>query len=126
MKSERSKCPIARALDSLGDRWSILIIRDLLLGSKKYGDLLKSPEKITTNVLASRLKKLQSQSIISRELYQTNPPRWEYFLTEKGRGLSVIIKELMNWGLLYIEGTSLPGDEWDEFSTTKMEQISEE
>lgn len=118
MKSNRSTCPIACALDSLGDRWSILIIRDLMLGSSRYGDFLKSPEKITTNILANRLKRLESEGLISKSPYQDNPVRWEYSLTLKGRDLSNIIKGLVNWGLTYIEGTSLPGDKWNDFSST--------
>ncbi len=115
MKLNRSKCPIAGTLDSLGDRWSILIIRDLLIGAKKYGDLLKSPEKITTNILADRLKKLETAGIISKREYQIRPVRWEYFLTEKGNELSSIINEMVNWGLSHIEGTELPSGNWDKF-----------
>lgn len=121
MKSKRSTCPIACALESLGDRWSILIIRDLLLGANKYGDFLKSPEKITTNILAARLKRLESEGLISKKPYQTNPVRWEYFLTEKGKGLSEIIRVLVNWGLTHIEGTSLPGEKWSTFSSETKE-----
>lgn len=115
MKSDRSKCPIARSLESLGDRWSILIIRDLMVGARKYGDFLKSPEGITTNILANRLKRLEAENIIKKVPYQTNPVRYEYYLTEKGNGLSSIIKELVKWGLFYIEGTALTGEKWKEF-----------
>lgn len=115
MKSDRSKCPIARSLESLGDRWSILIIRDLMIGASRYGDFLKSPEGITTNILANRLKRLESEGIIGKRPYQNNPVRYEYFLTEKGRGLSSIIRELVTWGLTFIDGTALPGEKWEGF-----------
>lgn len=123
MKSKRSNCPIACSLESLGDRWSILIIRDLLLGARRYGDFLKSPEKITTNILASRLKSLEEEGIISKAPYQNNPVRWEYSLTEKGRGLSEIIRGLVTWGLTYIDGTSLTGKKWDDFSSNTLEDL---
>lgn len=121
MKSERSTCPIARALESLGDRWSILIIRDLMLGATKYSDFLKSPEGITTNILANRLKKLEAERIIMKSPYQTNPIRYEYNLTDKGRSLSSIIKEIVNWGLTYIDGTSVNGKKWVDFKQGKNE-----
>lgn len=115
MKLDRSSCPIARSLESLGDRWSILIIRDLMLGARKYSDFLKSPEGITTNILASRLKRLEAENIILKTPYQSNPVRYEYSLTDKGRGLSAIIRELVNWGLTYIDGTSLKSKKWLDF-----------
>ncbi len=115
MTLKRSECPIACTLDSIGDKWSILIIRDLFLGSRKYGDFLKSPEKITTNILASRLKRLETEGIIGKKPYQTNPVRWEYFLTDKGRELSSVIKSIVKWGLKNIEGTHLPGENWKGF-----------
>lgn len=121
MKSDRSACPIARSLESLGDRWSILIIRDLILGATKYSDFLKSPEGITTNILANRLKRLEKEEIIYKEPYQNNPIRYEYFLTKKGKGLSSIIRELVNWGLTFIDGTYLPGEIWKDFKQSKNE-----
>ena len=79
-----------------------------MLGASKYGDFLNSPENITTNILASRLKRLEEEKIISKQAYQSNPVRYKYTLTEKGNGLSNVIKELTNWGLLFIEGTFIP------------------
>lgn len=108
MKSNRSTCPVACALETVGDRWSFIIIRDLILGATKYGDFLKSPENITTNILADRLKKMEMSGIITKEPYQENPLRYEYSLTEKGQDLTGVLRELINWGLTYIEGTSLP------------------
>lgn len=121
MKSDRSNCPIARSLESLGDRWSILIIRDLMIGATKYSDFLKSPEGITTNILANRLKRLEAEEIIFKKPYQSNPLRYEYFLSTKGKGLSSIIRELVNWGLTYIDGTYLPGEKWSDFKQDNNE-----
>ncbi|HEX2966013.1 MAG TPA: helix-turn-helix domain-containing protein, partial [Syntrophorhabdaceae bacterium] len=85
MKRERSRsaCPVACFLDILGDRWTMLIVRDLLLGAKKYTDFLASPEKITTNILADRLKRLEVEGLIKKEVYQINPIRYNYALTKK-------------------------------------------
>lgn len=90
-----------------------------MLGAKKYSDFLKSPEGITTNILASRLKRLEAEDIILKTPYQNNPIRYEYSLTDKGRGLSSIIRELVNWGLAYIDGTCLNGKEWSDFKQDK-------
>jgi DNA-binding HxlR family transcriptional regulator len=73
-------------LDTLGDKWTLLIIRDLILGKKRYQELMSSPEAIASNIRANRLKKLESAGLITREAYQLKPARYQYFLTEKGGG----------------------------------------
>ncbi len=82
---ERSCCPITAVLDTLGDKWTLLIIRDLILGKKRYQELMSSPEAIASNILANRLKKLESAGLIAREAYQLKLARYQYFLTERGR-----------------------------------------
>ncbi|MDH5479592.1 MAG: helix-turn-helix transcriptional regulator [Nitrosomonas sp.] len=102
---DRSHCPIACALDNLGDKWTLLIIRDLLLGKKRYQAFLLSPEKIATNILADRLKKLKTAGIITQQAYQQNPTRYEYFLTQKGEDLRPVIEALLVWGKAHHPGT---------------------
>ena len=94
----RSECPVARSLDLLGDRWSLLIVRDMLLGSAKFQQFLGSPERIPTNVLSSRLKLLESSGLIKAALYQRHPPRFAYTLTEKGKKLASVIRAIADWG----------------------------
>jgi DNA-binding HxlR family transcriptional regulator len=94
----RSECPVARTLDLLGDRWSLLIVRDMLFGSSKFQHFLASPENIPTNVLSSRLKLLESSGLIKATLYQRHPPRFAYTLTEKGKKLGSVIRAIADWG----------------------------
>ena len=101
----RSPCPIANTLDILGDKWSLLVIRDLFAGKSTYSEFQSSPEKIPTNILADRLKRLIENSIIKKTPYQDNPPRYAYKLTDKGRSLGPVMKELVKWGLNNIVGT---------------------
>lgn len=105
----RSACPVASALDLIGDKWTLLVVRDLSLGCKRYGDFLASPEGYPTNILADRLKRLESAALIDRVLYSKRPPRAEYFLNDKGRSLAPILAQLSAWGLAHIPGTAV----WD-------------
>ena len=106
IKLKRSTCPIANVLDLVGDKWSLLIVRDILLHNKhRYGDFLASDEGIPTNILADRLKRLEAYGIIKKTPYQHNPVRYDYHLTETGRHLKPIVMEMVNWGLNYIPGT---------------------
>ena len=99
MKSKaRSRCPIAASLDVLGDKWSLVIVRDMLIGKKRFGEFIASSEKITTSVLADRLARLEEAGLVTRSVYQTLPERFEYDLTEDGRGLLPILKEFCLWG----------------------------
>lgn len=102
---ERSCCPVACALDILGDKWTLLIIRDLLLGKKRYQEFLASPEQIATNILADRLKKLDAAGIIAQHAYQQKPVRYEYVLTQKGEDLRPVLEALVKWGKAYYPGT---------------------
>ncbi len=101
----RSPCPITNTLDLLGDKWTLILIRDLFFGKRTYGDFLSSPEGIPTNILAERLKRLLENGIISKEAYQDRPVRYAYTLTKKGDALGPIVEEIATWGLKYIEGT---------------------
>jgi DNA-binding HxlR family transcriptional regulator len=101
----RSLCPVACALDVVGDRWTLLVIRDLLAGKSRYGDFLASAEKIPTNILADRLKRLEREGLIARVPYSTRPPRMEYHLTPEGRELGRAVDALVTWGLAHCAGT---------------------
>ena len=96
--AERSPCPIARALDIVGDRWTLLVIRDLMFfGKRQFGQFLESIERMPTNILADRLRRLSDSALISRKPYQTNPVRYHYELTEKGSELRPTIEALARW-----------------------------
>jgi DNA-binding HxlR family transcriptional regulator len=101
----RSTSPVARTLDLVGDRWTLLVIRDLLVGGKRYGDLLASKEHIPTNILAERLKRLEGAGLLERIPYSEHPPRFEYRLTAEGRGLGRAVDALAGWGLAHFPGT---------------------
>ena len=97
MRFTRSSCPITNVLDTLGDKWTLLVIRDLVLGKRRYREFTSSPERIASNILANRLKKLESEGLITRRAYQRNPIRYEYFLTEKGEGLKPVLEAILVW-----------------------------
>jgi DNA-binding HxlR family transcriptional regulator len=103
--SPRSDCPIASTLDLVGDKWSLLVVRDLLHGKQTYGELVESPEGIPTNILADRLRRLEAAGVIARSAYQARPVRYAYMLTEKGRELGAILLALVQWGKRHIPGT---------------------
>lgn len=99
---KRSSCPITNMLDIFGDKWSLIIVRDIYLGKSTYGDFLESPEQIATNILASRLKKLESSGVITKVAYQKKPVRYQYELTEKGNDLLPILNAMLLWAEKYI------------------------
>ncbi len=104
-RPRRSPCPVACALDLVGDRWTLLVVRDLLAGPRTYKALQEGPEGIPTNILAERLKRLVEAGIADRRLYQDRPPRYEYRLTKKGRELEPVLAALARWGNRHIPGT---------------------
>ena len=101
----RSPCPVACTLDLLGDKWTLLVVRDLLLGKATYSEFQQSPEQIPTNILAERLKRLQAAGIVTRERYQERPVRYHYLLTDKGRDLYPVLSAMIDWGNRHIPGT---------------------
>jgi DNA-binding HxlR family transcriptional regulator len=103
-QSYESKCPVARTLDIIGERWTILILRDLVVqGPRKFQDLLVSLTGISPNTLSARLKTLEDGGIIERRFYEDHPPRAEYVLTEKGRDLRPVLRTLRDWGQKYTQ-----------------------
>jgi DNA-binding HxlR family transcriptional regulator len=101
----RSACAIANSLDIVGDKWSLLVVRDLLHGKRTYGELARSPEGIPTNILAERLKRLESAGIIVSTPYQQRPVRYAYTLTPKGSALGEVLLAFVRWGKQHIPGT---------------------
>ena len=93
------RCPIARTLDIIGERWTILILRDLVVdGPRRFQDFERSLAGISPNTLSARLKRLEDAGIVERRFYEQHPPRAEYLLTEKGRELRPILRALLEWG----------------------------
>lgn len=98
-RSYGQKCPVARTLDLIGERWTALILRDLLLhGPRRYQDFQESLEGIAPNTLAARLKDMEANGLVERKLYSERPPRLEYRLTDKGRSLGPVMRALREWG----------------------------
>jgi DNA-binding HxlR family transcriptional regulator len=105
---KRSSCPAACALDIAGDKWTLLVVRDLLRGRHTYKELLAADEGIPTNILADRLKKMEEAGLISAKPYQDKPVRWRYELTPKGRELGEVLRSLARWGKKHVRGTRIP------------------
>jgi DNA-binding HxlR family transcriptional regulator len=107
--SKRTNCPIATTLDVVGDKWTLLIIRDIGLFDKhKNKDFQEAGENIPTNILANRLKLLVDVGLVEKRQYQNNPPRHKYYLTEAGSGLLPIIKSIAVWAEKNINGIEIP------------------
>jgi len=105
----RSACPIAGTLDVVGDKWTLLILRDIAFADKhRYGEFADSPEAIPTNILADRLKKMTAHGLIEARRYQDHPPRCEYHLTRRGYALLPVLREIVKWGAEHIEGSFRP------------------
>ena len=96
------KCPVARALDVIGEKWSLLILRDLVRrGPQRFQQLEQGLPGVAPNTLSARLKVLEGQGVIGTRLYERHPPRFEYFLTDKGKALGPVLKALYAWGERY-------------------------
>jgi DNA-binding HxlR family transcriptional regulator len=91
-------CPVARTLNVVGDRWTILVLRDLSRGRSRFADLMKSLDGISTNLLADRLKRLEDNGMIERVFYSDHPPRAAYRLSEKGKAFMPVLKALREYG----------------------------
>ncbi|HTC52384.1 MAG TPA: helix-turn-helix domain-containing protein [Steroidobacteraceae bacterium] len=101
----RSVCPVACTLDLIGDKWTLLIVRDLLGGKSHFKEFLASPEKIATNILAERLGRLAANGLVERYPSSDISGREAYRLTEKGRSLRAVMAPIKAWGLDHIAGT---------------------
>jgi DNA-binding HxlR family transcriptional regulator len=98
----KEKCPITFALDIFGDKWSLIILRDIIFKKKQYyGEFLNSAEKISTNILADRLGKLESEGLITKTRDAQNLSRFIYHLTQKGKDLLPLMLEMIEWSVKY-------------------------
>src|SRR6266850_2850221 len=100
----RSPCAVANSLEIVGDKWTLLVVRDLLHGKRTYGELAQSREGIPTNILADRLERLVSAGIVTRTPYQERPVRYAYTLTPKGSALGDVLLAFVRWGKQHIPG----------------------
>ena len=91
-------CPVEMTLQLIGDKWKILILRDLLTGTKRFGELKKSVSGITQKVLTSNLRSMESSGLLTRKVFPEVPPRVEYTLTDVGYSLQPILDSMYNWG----------------------------
>jgi DNA-binding HxlR family transcriptional regulator len=92
-------CPVARTLDIIGERWTILLLRELLLrGPQRFQDFQTAFPGVAPNTLSTRLKEMESNGIVQRQLYNERPPRLEYVLTDKGWSLGPVVKAMRDWG----------------------------
>lgn len=103
--SRRSPCPVSCALDLFGDRWTLLVIRDLMLGRSRFKDFVSSPEGIPTNILSDRLERLLEAGIVRQIPAFDGGKRMAYELTEKGDSLRPVMKSIRDWGLTWEPGT---------------------
>ncbi len=101
----RSPCPVACGLDLFGDKWTLLVIRDLMMGRCRFRDFASSPEGIPTNILSDRLARLLESGIVNRIPAADGTRRLAYELTEKGLALRPILKSIRDWGLKWEPGT---------------------
>ncbi len=109
MKTARSGCPIASTLDVVGDRWSLVVLRDILLrGKRRYREFVNGPEAIATNVLADRLARLEECGIISKAPDPEDRRQFLYTPTERGLDLLPVLFGLIRWGLKHVDGTRVP------------------
>lgn len=101
----RSPCPVACTLDLFGDRWTLLIVRDLILGRTRFKDFVASPEKVPTNILSDRLERLVRHGVVEQIPAEDGSKRLAYQLTEKGLAVRPLLKAMRDWGLKWEPGT---------------------
>ena len=104
-RTRRSVCPVASALDIIGDRWTLLVVRDLACGKAHFKELCESPEGIATNILADRLERLVADKLVAKAPSPVRPGRDAYRLTPRGESLLPVLDAVARWGLANIRGT---------------------
>lgn len=110
VKAYGQYCPVAKSLDVVGDRWTLLIIRDLMRGKQRFKDLQESLMGIAPNLLSDRLKKLEEAGLVVRTMFRQIPPRVEYALTDKGRGLDSVLASLARFGMQHLMARPSKGE----------------
>ena len=94
-------CPVETTLTLIGDKWKVLILRDLIPGTKRFGELKKSIGSVSQKVLTAQLRDMEGSGLVTRKVYAEVPPRVEYSLTELGKSLKPILDSMQNWGEEY-------------------------
>ena len=105
--SRRSNCPVSCTLDLIGDKWTLLVVRDLALGKQYFDEFLQSPEGIATNILTARLDWLQQQGLVEKQRDERDKRRSCYRLTERGEELKKLVRLIARWGLKHLPGTEV-------------------
>ena len=105
-KKDVPACPVEITMGLIGEKWKVLIIRDLLTGTKRFGELRKSVTGITQKVLTNNLRQMEASGLVKRKVYAEVPPRVEYSLTERGLSLKPILDSMVKWGNAYREKSS--------------------
>ena len=100
-KKQLPACPVETTLSLIGDKWKVLILRDLMDGTKRFGELKKSIGSVSQKVLTAQLRAMEENGLVNRTVYAEVPPRVEYSLTEIGHSLKPIIDAMMDWGMDY-------------------------
>ena len=100
-KKELPACPVETTLTLIGDKWKVLILRDLVTGTKRFGELKKCVGNVSQKVLTVQLRAMEANGLVHREVYAEVPPRVEYSLTDLGRSLKPILDAMWNWGENY-------------------------
>jgi DNA-binding HxlR family transcriptional regulator len=115
-KSYNHPCLIAQALDVLGDRWTLLILRDLMSGLQRYGDIFENCGGLSPNLLSARLKRLEADGLVERHYFKGLPPRVEYTLTEKGWAVRPVLLSLIEWSKNWTDAELEPESIGDQFT----------
>jgi len=106
------ECPVAKTLELVGERWTLLVVRDLLAGPRRFQDLQESLPGVAPNMLSARLKRMEEHGLIRRSFYSDHPPRASYELTDKGRDLGAVVGALAAWGSRHVHpGSALVSEE---------------
>lgn len=117
-KKELPACPVEVTLTLIGDKWKVLILRDLIPETKRFGELRKSIGHVSQKVLTSNLRQMEADGLVKRKVYAEVPPRVEYSLTEIGKSLKPILDSMWDWGLNYIE-SKMSGETHQSENTTR-------
>ena len=116
----RSDCPISTALDLVGDKWTLLVIRDMIFDHKRfYKEFLSSKEGMATNILSDRLKRLEAHGLIESKVFEALKTRKEYALTQKGMDLIPVLIEIIVWSAKYHEDLAVPPEFLEQVATDR-------
>ena len=120
MPQKEATCPVETTLSLLGNRWKVLILRELFKGTKRFGELSKGVPGISQKMLTQQLRQMEADNLVQRKVYAEVPPRVEYSLSEVGRSLSPILDAMHKWGTEYlmVNSQKRPGTKWEDATWT--------